>query len=184
MMILLGAGLFWGVGQVKNLIDPEVQWPRMQKVLPFDERPEHVQMLAGMQMFGMENYTLMDFERGLQIAVYYFDDNESSDADDSRWTFFDPEKETTSSSMINRDNERVGVIRIGSRDRKVMRFTQENFSFGTEEMKEQASGPCIAVDITPEDSPGFLFVMFFEPGGEFEIPDEHVLSFFESFYLD
>ncbi|MCH2105361.1 MAG: hypothetical protein MK291_01815 [Planctomycetes bacterium] len=184
MMILLGAGLFWGVGQVKNLIDPEVQWPRMQKVLPFDERPEHVQMLAGMQMFGMENYTLMDFERGLQISVYYFDDNESSDADDSRWTFFDPEKETTSSSMINRDNERVGVIRLGSRDRKVMRFTQETLSFGSEEMKEQASGPCLAVDVTPEDSPGFLFVMFFEAGGEFEIPDEHVLSFFESFYLD
>ena len=88
LTLLIGAGLFWGVGQVKNLVDPEVQWPRLQKVLPFDERPEGMQMITGMQMFGMENYTLMDLERGLQISVYYFDDNDSSDADDSRWTFF------------------------------------------------------------------------------------------------
>ena len=183
IILSIGGGGYC-VGQVQKVIDPEVQWPRLQKVLPFDERPEHVQMVTGMQMFGVENYTLMDFQRGLQISVYYFDDDESSDAADSRWTFFDPETETTSSAMIKRDNESLGVIRLGSRDRKVMRFTQETISFGSEEMKEQGSGPCLAVDVTPEDSPGFLFVMFFEPGGEFEIPDEHVLSFFESFYLD
>lgn len=184
LTLLIGAGLFWGVGQVKNLVDPEVQWPRLQKVLPFDERPEGMQMITGMQMFGMENYTLMDLERGLQISVYYFDDSDSSDADDSRWTFFDPEQETASASMIGRANEELGMLRIGSRDRKVMRFTQESFSFGSEEMKKQASGPCIAVDVTPEDSPGFLFVVFFEPGGELEIPDDYVLSFFEDFFLD
>jgi len=184
MMITVGGCIFWGVGQVKKVLDPDVQWPRLQKVLPFDERPEHMQMVSGVQMFGMENYTLMDFGRGLQISVYYFDDGESSDAADSRWTFFDPETETQSSSMIGRDNEELGVIRIGSRDRTVMRFTQESFSFGNEELKKQTSGPCLAVDITPEESPGFLFVMFFEAGGEFPIPDEFVLSFFESFYLD
>ena len=183
-LILTVGGGFYCVGQGLKAMDPEVQWPRMQKVLPFDERPEHVQMLAGMQMFGMENYTLMDFQRGLQISVYYFDDDESSDAADSRWTFFDPEKKTTSSSMINRANERLGFIKLGSRDRKVMRFTQETISFGSEVMRRQGAGPCLAVDVTPEDSPGFLFVMFFEAGGEFEIPDEHVHAFFESFYLD
>jgi hypothetical protein len=184
MMITVIGCLIWGVGQVQKVMDPEVQWPRLQKILPFDERPEYTQMITGVQMFGMENYTLMDFERGLQIAVYYFDDGESTDAADSRWAFFDPERKTPSSSMIGRGNEELGVIRIGSRDRTVMRFTQENFSFGNEELAKQTSGPSISVDITPEDSPGFLFVVFMEPGGEFAIPDEYVLSFFENFYLD
>jgi len=184
MMITVGGCLFWGIGQVKKVMDPEVQWPRLQKVLPFDERPDHLQMVMGVQIGGMENYTMMDLERGLQVGLYYFDDNESSDAKDSLWTFFDPEAETASSSMIGRGNEKLGVIRIGSRDRTVMRFTQENFSFGNEEIAKQTSGPSISVDITSEEDPGLLFLVFMDPGGEFEIPDAEILDFFDDFLVD
>jgi len=76
------------------------------------------------------------------------------------------------------------VIRIGSRDRTVMRFTQENFSFGNEEIAKQTSGPSISVDITSEEDPGLLFLVFMDPGGEFEIPDAEILDFFDDFLVD
>lgn len=183
-MITVGGCLIWGIGQVQKVMDPEVQWPRLQKVLPFDERPDHLQMVMGMQIGGMENYTMFDLEHGLQVSIYYFDDDESSDAKDSLGTFFDPETETASSSIIGRGNEKLGVIRIGSRDRTVMRFTQENFSFGNEEIAKQNSGPTLAIDITSEEDPGLLFLVFMEPGGEFEIPDEDIIEFFDDFLLD
>jgi len=183
LILSIGGGIYC-VGQVKNMLDPAVQWPRLQKVLPYEEQPAHLQMISGMQMFGMENYVLMDFEIGMTATIYYFDNVDSDDAEEARRAFFDPEIDVGFMGMGEREDEKLGTIRIGSRDRQVMRFIQKNISFGTEELQKQNAGPSAAVDITAEEDPGLLLVVFMQPGGEFDIPDDDILDFFADFHVD
>lgn len=185
IVLSIGGGIYC-VGKAKAFIDPEVQWPRLQKVLPFEERPDHMQMVYGVQIFGMENYVLMDFERGFTATIYYFDDGDSEDAEEARQAFFDPEIQIGFMGMGEREDEELSTIRIGSRDRTVMRFFQSNagMAFGNEEFAAASSGPSASVDITSEEDPGLLVVVFMQGGAELPLRDEEIRAFFEGFFVD
>jgi hypothetical protein len=58
--LLAVLGLFvlgtWSYNWVKKGLDPEVQWPKVEQVLSFDERPEDFELKFGGQLLGLEFY--------------------------------------------------------------------------------------------------------------------------------
>jgi len=181
VIILSIVGVVSCVGTVFDMFDPDAQWSKLDKVLPYDEQPEHLQMLFGWQL-GLEYYTLKDPVQGYMVSVYYFD---LSDADEARKSFFDPEMEVGVMGIGEREDEELSMVRIGSRDRQVMRFYQSNvdFFFDNEE-GIQNSGYSAVVDITAEGDPGLLIVLFMATEGQTEIQDEGMVTFFENFLVD
>jgi len=183
-LLTLILGIFGCVKVIELItvaIDPEQQWEKLDKVLPFDEQPEYIQMLAGWQL-GMEYYVLLDVEGGYMVSVYYFD---LSDAEEARQAFFDPEMQVGVMGVGEREDEVLSTVRIGSRDREVMRFFQSNvqIQFGGEEQPAQ-SGHSAVVDATASDDPGLLVVMFMAMDGQLEIPDRDLILFFNNFLVD
>ena len=67
-----------------------------------------------------------------------------------------------------------------------MRFNQSNveFQFGGVDANTSNSGYSAAVDITPEEDPGLVVVMFMAMDGQVEIPDEDLVRFFDDFIID
>lgn len=77
-LLLIGAIFAWmGKGMVENMTDTERHWPELQKVLPFEERPDDLEMLMGMKIpfTGMKQYLLMDQVEGRQATVYVMSKN-------------------------------------------------------------------------------------------------------------
>ena len=181
IILSIGGGIYC-VGKVKKAIDPEAQWAKLDKVLPFDERPGGLELMFGWSL-GLEYYILMDVNSGYMVSVYYFD---SGDAEEGREAFFNPEVEAGVMGVGERKDEELSTVLIGSRERKVMRFNQSNvdFQFGGAEANTANSGYSAVVDITSEEDPGLLVVMFMALNGQAEIPDEDLVHFFDDFYID
>ena len=108
-----------------------------------------------------------------------------SDAEEARQAFFDPEMQVGVMGVGEREDEVLSTVRIGSRDREVMRFFQSNvqIQFGGEEQPAQ-SGHSAVVDATASDAPGLLVVMFMAMDGQLEIPDRDLILFFNNFLVD
>ena len=182
MIILSIGGGIYCVGKVKNAMDPDAQWAKLDKILPFDERPSGLELMFGWSL-GLEYYILMDVNSGYMVSVYYFD---SSDAEEGREAFFNPEVKAGVMGVGERKDEELSTVLIGSRERKVMRFNQSNveFEFGDAGSTTADSGYSAVVDITPEEDPGLVAVMFMALNGQTEIPDEDLVHFFDDFYID
>lgn len=73
VVILLAVGGFWLKDVIEQGTDPEVQWPKLQRVLPYDERPTDLAMEMGITipLAGVENYTLIDHQRGYVATVQH-----------------------------------------------------------------------------------------------------------------
>ena len=183
LMIILGIGgvIAWGA-KIKNAMDPDAQWAKLDKILPFDERPGGLELMFGWSL-GLEYYILMDVNSGYMVSVYYFD---SGDAEEGREAFFNPEVKAGVMGLGERKDEELSTVLIGSRERKVMRFNQSNveFDFGDAEANTANSGYSAVVDITSEEDPGLVAVMFMALNGQTEIPDEDLVHFFDDFYID
>ena len=181
IILSIGGGIYC-VGKVKNAMDPDAQWAKLDKILPFDERPGGLELMFGWSL-GLEYYILMDVNSGYMVSVYYFD---SSDAEEGREAFFNPEVKAGVMGVGERKDEELSTVLIGSRERKVMRFNQSNveFEFGDAGSTTADSGYSAVVDITPEEDPGLVAVMFMALNGQTEIPDEDLVHFFDDFYID
>ena len=181
IILSIGGGIYC-VGKVKNAIDPEAQWAKLDRILPFEERPGGLELMFGWSL-GLEYYILMDVNTGYMVSVYYFD---SGDAAEGREAFFNPEVEAGVMGVGERTDEELSTVLIGSRERQVMRFNQSNveFQFGGVDTSASNSGYSAVVDITPEEDPGLVVVMFMAMDGQVEIPDEDLVRFFDDFIID
>ena len=181
IILSIGGGIYC-VGKFKNAIDPEAQWAKLDKVLPFEERPGGLELMFGWSL-GLEYYVLMDVNSGYMVSVYYFD---SGDAAEGREAFFNPEVKAGVMGVGERTDEELSTVLIGSRERQVMRFNQSNveFQFGGADANTANSGYSAVVDITPEEDPGLVVVMFMAINGQEGIPDEDLVHFFDDFIID
>jgi hypothetical protein len=181
IILSIGGGVYC-VGKFQDAIDPETQWAKLDKVLPFEERPGGLELMFGWSL-GLEYYVLMDVNMGYMVSVYYFD---SGDAAEGREAFFNPEVKAGVMGVGERKDEELSTVLIGSRERQVMRFNQSNveFQFGGVDANANNSGYSAVVDITAEEDPGLLVVMFMALNGQVEIPDEDLVHFFDDFIID
>ena len=72
--------------------------------------------------------------------------------------------------------------------RQRTRFTAATGSGTAEDSPREGGSPCLGVatrsNITPEEDPGLVAVMFMALNGQTEIPDEDLVHFFDDFYID
>lgn len=52
--------------------DPEQQWPKLAEVLPFDERPAHLELELGIDVVGMQQFHLEDPPNRLRATVFAY----------------------------------------------------------------------------------------------------------------
>lgn len=68
VMVLLGAALaVYGLHLTRQGMDPEIQWPRLRRVLAFEERPEGLEIEMGLSL-GADQFRLIDGAKG-QLAT-------------------------------------------------------------------------------------------------------------------
>lgn len=69
LVLLAIAVAIFVVPMIREAADPEVQWPRLQEVLPFDERPQDLEMQVGMRVPGARTFALVNEAETLLIEV-------------------------------------------------------------------------------------------------------------------
>ena len=73
LLVVTVAGVILGGRWLKEVQDPEVQWPRLREVLPYDERPQDLVLQAGSTMGVGYQFVFVDREESLTIYVQDFD---------------------------------------------------------------------------------------------------------------
>jgi hypothetical protein len=77
IVVLLLVGLLaLGVRFVDRGSDSERQWPRLEKVLPFEQRSEEFELKFGWQVFGTEGYTFFEKDGDLFAQLLLVSDDD------------------------------------------------------------------------------------------------------------
>ena len=71
LLALLVGGIFV-YRHVQEGMDPEKQWPQIDDILPFDERPEHIRLEVALHLFGPDQFFLEDTRQSLTVALYRY----------------------------------------------------------------------------------------------------------------
>lgn len=166
---LIALGVF-GAIWAKKAVDPEVQWPKLQKVLPFDERPTDLTLEAGMPMFVMDQYVLTSASGGYTATVMHFKAVTAADVD--QMLAEDPKG--TPFGMGAPIEPESGEIDIQGRTVRLLRFRAIGGTSFVDEL-----GPGVRVDVS---SPGRTLVVQLQRKGSKEpLTDEELVAFFDHF---
>ncbi|MDP6538075.1 MAG: hypothetical protein QF903_05230 [Planctomycetota bacterium] len=177
---LVVAGLLFK--QFQGFNDPDVQWPRIEERLSFDQRPEELNLLFGGGMMGVEMFTFED-SRGYAVIFQSFD---ISEADEARDQLFDPEFTGSIAGLGGRKDLQAGTIEIQGRVLDVLRFYQ----FEDEEAGEGGEGsPARAgvsalIDLTAPGDPGLFVVQVVRATHTSDpVPDEYLRELLAPFHV-
>lgn len=146
--------------------DPEVQWPRVQALLPFDERPANLQLQFGLS-FGMDQIHLLDTASGVQAVL-----NASPQAELSAELM---SAEPRSSFLVDLGkpvDPQFGTIELQGEPVRVMRFASI--------VGQGQLGPGVRLDFGSRGEK-FLVVELHAAGRALD--DETIRAFFEPFDL-
>jgi hypothetical protein len=166
--LVVAAIAVFGYRMVEDASDPEKQWPLLQNVLPFDERPESID-LTGFPIPGvMRQFVLIDNEHGIQGSVMSF----YSARGDEISQMFDPDGSSAPFGLGAPVDGEAGQMEIQGQSVPYLRF---------QSIKGQPGlGPGIRIDLTPVDASGRVAELRRMRGDE-RITDEDVRAFFEPF---
>ena len=169
IVVLAIIGGMW----VKNMADPEYAWPKVEQILPHDERPEGYTPRGG-GLFGREAYIVIVEGLDGVFMVQRFGTNEELDQQ------FDPDSPANKGlfGLGEISNTEVGTMEIQGRETRFMRFN----AWVPESAKEdgQVSGASIRVDVTGNGSIPCQIQITIE-GQEDKIPVETVCGLLEPF---
>ncbi|MAF64391.1 MAG: hypothetical protein CMJ84_01855 [Planctomycetes bacterium] len=170
------------INQFKGFNDPDVQWARIEEHLPFDQRPEELELLFGGGMMGIEMITFND-SRGYAMVFQSFDISEAGEARDQ---LFDPEFTGSVVGFGGRKDLQEGTIEIQGRQLDVLRFYQFEDEEGSEEGGETPAraGVSALIDLTAEGEPGLFVVQIVRATHDSDpVPDEYIRDFLAPFHV-
>ncbi len=145
--------------------DPEKQWPKLAELLPFDQRPEHLELELGFNV-GVRQFHLVDTANHIRAQLTEFPNQASAGQ------MMDPGAKGPMGLGTPVDPE-GGTLAIQGRDVPYLRFSR--IKPEPEEM-----GPGIRLDLTGERSkPLILELRRIE--SEERISDEEVVAFLAPF---
>lgn len=158
---------------VKDAANPEKQWPRLQQVLPFQERPTDLQLGVGMSIpFVMEQFVLQNDKDKYTATVMNFKAGASGDFDQ----MFRADPDNAPFGLGAPVEPQVGEITVQGKSVRYLRFK----TLGGQGMVDQL-GPGMRVDLS---RPGrTLLVEFRRVGSTDPITDEEVTAFFAHFQV-
>jgi len=179
-LIVAIAGGAWIFGEVKDALDPEKQWPKIQAILPYDERPAELELFWG-STIGMDLFMFHD-QRGYVAVLMRFP---AADADEARDQLMNPEFEGGVMGAGERKDLQAGTIRVQGRELDVLRFHQDQGGGGggAGGRPDTGSGSSILVELSTPDAARPMILQLVRPGGTEPISDEEVQQFLEPFHV-
>ena len=151
-MILVLVAIGMGVSTFTKMTDPEVVWPKVNEVLPFDERPAGFQAYGG-DLFGSGGFAIINTSESLMAIIF---DLELESGDDAEMD------ELFSGGVFKRDNK-FGMtnvkditpikVTVGGREVKALRFrSSDEFDFPMmEAQKTGGEAWVLLVDLSREE---------------------------------
>ncbi|MFT7486068.1 MAG: hypothetical protein ACI9F9_001921 [Candidatus Paceibacteria bacterium] len=154
-IVLTVIGGFLLFEQGKKMINPDLQWDKMEQVVEMDARPHELRIMFGWNL-GMDVWMMRD-KRGYIVAVYDFGESDA----DSRDEIFGENFSGGGLPGVNKiEDTALGDVVVQGRTLLIQRFMNSGgVDFGNGGASGGGAG-CF-VDITPEDDLGFtmLFMM-------------------------
>jgi len=177
-LILAIVASVFAVDFFKKSMDPEMQWKRLEAVLPFDERPAGWTPAFGMDMsvFGFEMVTLAGPQREMALLMQL----PEQDAEKTREQMFDENFSGSFMGMGGRSEMQKGEIEVQGRTLRVMRFYQGPKSKGG---GEGQTGASITVDLTPPGRVRPLILQLIRTGSREPFTDAEIVEFLRPFHV-
>jgi hypothetical protein len=188
MVLVLVVGAIFTTKFVSDMVDPEVQWPKLDELLPFDERPPELTMTAGFSMLGQQSqFTLMD-NRGFMAQ---FQMVAGSQGASMRQQMFDNEepKLVGNFGVIDFKNVQKGTVNVQGRDLRIVRMEMglgdmmKSIPGVDDEDVDESAGHAAYIDLTPEDDSGMMWLQYTRRGSGETITDGEIQTFFEPFHV-
>ncbi len=173
--IVLTAVVGWlMVDTIREARDPEKQWPKLARILPFEERPANLELELGNPVpfldRVMEMYTLRDRSAGHIATVLDFKEQDPAEFEN----MFDPDPSGTLFGLGKPVDPVVAEIEVQGREVRTLRFRTLGGQGSVEDL-----GPGIRVDVS---RPGHQIVVEMRRVGSQEpFDDAAVVRFFEPF---
>jgi len=176
--VLAAGGLFFGGKYINDKfikpgLDSEANWPKLQSLLPFEQRPAGMDLQFAMDIAGVQMFVLQ--QARLQVLVMNLPEAEGKATKDA---VTDPSSYKGLMGMGERKNAQKMSILLQGVDRKGMRFLQE----GVPGAQGSRTGASVILDVSPEGTLRPLLVQLTRnDGSEEPIADDEIHRFFEPF---
>lgn len=170
----------WAKDAVQQATDPEVQWPKLEQVLPYDQRPPELDLKFGWSV---------------GVNMYYFDDSRGYAAiliglpmhdERERDKMMNPNTSTGFMGVGNRKDATAGKVAVQGRSLDVLRFHHMGGSAssgGPSGAPKVGSGPSVMVDLTKDTDPGLLFLQLVRLHSAEPVSDEDIQTFLKPFHV-
>ncbi len=168
-IVLVAVATVVGVGFVQDAMDPEKQWPKIEKVLPFDERPAHLELQAGIPLPGISQFIMHDTKLNAIATLRVLGGAQAGSYDQ----FFSASGGGFAGMGSAIDPE-PGTLEIQGREVRTLRFSRISPQPGS------SIGPGIRIDLSEEGN-DYVMVELQSMGHENVLTDEDIQSFFEPF---
>lgn len=181
LILLAAVGSYLAYRYVKTEViepgmNPELNWPKLQKLLPFEQRPSNLELDFGLDTFGMEMYTLRH-SSGLQVIVMHLPE---ADGQKTKDAITDPSSYQGFMGMGKRKDTEGFQLTIQGVERKGLRFTQEGVNTG----EGMISAASVILDFTPEGSLRPVLVQLTRTSTSSDaISEAEIQQFFEPFHV-
>ena len=158
---------------IMQAADPDVQWPKLQKQLAFDERPSDLELQFGMPIPGanFEMFTMVDEVDKYVATVQIFGSLSSSDAE----ALFSENPGQVPGGFGEPTGAHLGEVEIQGRVVRALHYTGIK---GTGAIDPVGSG--VRIDISG-DEPGIRMVDLRTLNQEGPVTDEQIDDFFGHF---
>ncbi|MDZ4772107.1 MAG: hypothetical protein SGI72_03135 [Planctomycetota bacterium] len=163
----------------KDVGNPEVQWPKVAEILPFDERPPELDLKGGGGFMGLEGY-VFDDSRGYAAILMVFPLGQRADRDE----LMDPTKDGGVMGVGSRKDATASKLKIQGREVSVLRFHQmSDTSTGSKGMPRAGAGPSALIDLTKEGASKFVILQLVSLHSKDAIGDDVIETFLKPFHV-
>lgn len=176
-----GAFLFMkGKEMIEEGTNAELQWKRLEEVLPYDHRPEMATLRFGGRMLGQEGYWFDDSD-GYMVILMVISENDPK----KRERALDPNEAGGAFGRGQRRNMQPVTLHVQGRDLKGLRFEQmgDDEERAPDGAPRAGKGPAMLLDVTPQSSSRFLLLEFIRLNDTQQVKDEDVLRFLAPFHV-
>jgi hypothetical protein len=187
-LVVIGIVLLsWVYAKFKDSANPDKQWPKLQELVGFDERPADMTLIFGAEMLGTQIYATADPKLGL--AGTFFEWKAGKNADDAREQFLtvagvekNPQRDTntpvTAATVHVQGRSLPGVRYVQNGPPAFLRsISQDDAS------KFDGQGPCITLDLSKDPAAALLYVQLVRTSGTDPISDDEVRAYLKPFHV-
>jgi len=190
-VLIAVAALVLLVPAVKKAADPEAQWERLARILPYDHRPAELkpQMGFGLGLGASMEQVQLEDSRGFQITVQ---SHEGASGSQARREMFPAEgapRFPENVVVMKFKDVESGKVEVQGRELPLLRMRMEFAGWMMKLMPKQAEGELgrmgsmAFIDVTPEGAEGLVLVQVVKLKNPEPVSDEEIRDLLEPFRI-